>query len=69
MSKLITVDAGGTTATVEDAKIGDIFTTLISSDKAVTGTYGLVQRAGLFLGGMSVQTKRLRGTFNPFVSA
>lgn len=69
MSKKVTViPANGTTpasAVVEDAKIADILTTALSADSAVTGTYGLVQKAALFVGGMAVQSKRKMGTFNP----
>lgn len=65
MSKKIVLAANGATATVADATIGDIFTTVISTDTAVTGTYGLVQKGLLLVGGMSIQSKRKLGTFNP----
>lgn len=67
MSKKITLSADGETATVADAKLGDILTTAVSTDSAVTGMYGLLQRAGLFVGGMAVNSFRLRGSINPFV--
>lgn len=67
MSKKITLAADGKSATVADATIGDIFSTLISQDSAVTGIYGLGQRAGLVVAGMAVNAFRLRGTPNPFV--
>lgn len=65
-SKKVTLSADGTTATVADAKLGDILTTVLSSDSAVTGAYGFAQRAALFVAGMSVQNKRVAGSFNPF---
>lgn len=66
--KVTIIPANGSTpatATVVDAKIMDILTTAISTDSAVTGTYGLLQKAALFVGGMAVQNKRRVGTFNP----
>lgn len=67
MSKVVTV--GGTeaepTATFEEAKIGDIFSTALSTDKALTGTYGLLQRVGLMLGGMAIEAKMRSDTFKP----
>lgn len=70
MSYKVTVVPGvGTaqpTVAIEDAKIADIITTALSTDSAVTGTYGLLQKAALFVGGMSVQSKRKQDTFNPF---
>lgn len=67
MSKLIKLDAEGKTASVADAKIGDVFSTIVSTDSAVTGIYGLAQRAALLVGGMAINAFRLRGTPNPFV--
>lgn len=67
MSKKIVLAADGKTATVSDAVIGDIFSTIVSQDSAVTGIYGLAQRAGLVVAGMAVNSFRLRGTPNPFV--
>lgn len=65
MSKKIVLAANGATATVAEASISDIFTTAISTDTAVTGTYGLVQKGLLLVGGMMIQSKRKLGTFNP----
>jgi hypothetical protein len=65
VSKKIVVAADGT-ATAADAEMLDVVTTVLSSDSAVTGTYGLVQKALLFIGGMSVQNYRKAATFNPF---
>lgn len=67
-SKKVTVNEGGTAATVVDAKIGDIFSTLLSTDDALTGSYGLLQKAGLVAAGMTVNSYRLRGSFNPIVA-
>lgn len=69
MSKLVTAAATGTTATQADATVGDIFTTILSTDKAVTGTYGLVQKGLLFVGGMAAQNFRLGNGLNPFKGA
>lgn len=63
--KVTVVTANGTTtATAEEAKIGDIVTTLFSTDQAVTGTYGLAQKVFLVLGGMSFQSQRKSGSWN-----
>jgi len=70
--KSLKVTVGGTdavpTATVEDATVTDIFTTVISTSEAVTGVYGIVQKAMLLVGGMALQSKRMGGGFNPFAS-
>lgn len=68
MSKIVTLSADEATATVAEAKLGDIFTTVLSSNKALTGTYGFIQKAGLVAGGMLVNSYRLAGSFNPMVS-
>lgn len=68
MSKKVTLNAAGDAATVAEATIGDIFSTMISTDSAVTGVYGLGQRAALFVGGMAVQNMRLGRGVNPFAS-
>jgi hypothetical protein len=67
-SKKVTLSADGTTATVAEATAADIFTTLISSDSAVTGAYGYVQKFGLVVGGMALQNYRLGQGMNPFAS-
>lgn len=67
-NKVTVIPANGNTpasATVVEAKIADILTTALSTDSAVTGTYGLIQKGALFVGGMAVQSKRKLGTFNP----
>lgn len=65
MSKLITLSADGTTATVAEAKIADIVTTAISTNTAVTGTYGLIQKGLMVVGGMALQNNRLGRGWNP----
>lgn len=60
----VTTTGGATTAAAEDAKIGDVLTTLISSDQALTGTLGLAQKAAILLGGMAIQSRRTTGSFN-----
>lgn len=67
MSKKITLSADEATATVADATIGDAFSTLFSTDSAVTGMYGLAQKAALVVSGMTINSYRLRGSFNPIV--
>lgn len=59
MSKKVTVNAAGDAATVADATIGDIFGTLLSTDTALTGAYGLTQKVGLVVAGMVGQNMRL----------
>jgi hypothetical protein len=68
MSKKVTLDAAGTAATVVDATIGDVFTTILSTDSAITGMYGLAQKAVLVAAGMAGQNYRLGRGIN-FVSA
>jgi hypothetical protein len=68
-SKKISLSADGTSATVADATISDVFSTAISQDTAVTGIYGLAQKALLFVGGMAAQNVRVGGGINPFKSA
>lgn len=65
-SKTLTLAADGLTATVADATITDIFTTVIDTNKAVTGLYGLGQSAMLAVGGMAFQNYRLGRGLNPF---
>lgn len=67
-SQLVTVSASGTTvtATTKAASVADVLTSVISTDSAITGTMGLAQRIGLFVGGMSVQSKLKTGSWNPF---
>lgn len=65
VSKKLVLAADGATATVADATISDIFTTAISSNEVVTGTYALVQRALFVVGGMSIQNVRAGRGWNP----
>lgn len=46
MSTKVVVAADGT-VTKTDAVLGDIFSTAVSTDSAIVGTYGLIQRGGL----------------------
>lgn len=64
MSKLITVDANGV-PTAADAKLMDVVTSVVSTNTALTGTYGLIQKVSLVALGMSAQSKRKLGTWNP----
>lgn len=64
MSKKVIVDAAGA-ATATTAVIADVFTTLASTDSALTGTLGLVQKAGLVVAGMAIQNNRLGRGWNP----
>lgn len=65
MSKKIVLSADGASATVADAVVMDVLTTAISTSEAVTGTYGLIQKA-LFVGaGMAIQNNRLGRGWNP----
>jgi hypothetical protein len=67
-SKKMTLSADGTTATVADAVVGDVFTTLFASGEAVTGAYKYIQEGGLFLTGMAFQNYRVGFGLNPFAS-
>lgn len=61
----VTVSAEGVvSAAVGDATVGDIFTTLLSTDQAVTGAYKYVQMIGLAVSGMALQEYRRSGTLN-----
>lgn len=65
-SKLLTLNAAGDAATITDATVTDIFTSLIDGDKAVTGLYGYAQSGMLVLGGMVAQSYRKGDGLNPF---
>lgn len=61
----LTVNAQGVpTAAVTDATFGDIFTTAISTDQCVTGSYGAVQKLGFVMTGMAIQEYRRAGSPN-----
>lgn len=66
VSKKVTLAVDGLTATVVDATLTDVVTTIISTNESITGIYGFVQKLGLVGIGMVVQNKRLGGGFNPF---
>lgn len=63
-----TTAGGAPTVTREDAKITDILTTALSTDSAVTGAYGLIQKGLVFAGGMAVNNYMKKGSFN-FIKA
>jgi hypothetical protein len=65
-SKKMTLSADGTTATVADATLGDIFTTAFSSGDSLTGGYKYAQMGMFVLGGMAWQSHRMGGSLNPF---
>lgn len=69
VSKKLTLAADGATAAVATAEATDIFTTLIDTNVALTGAYGLAQKALLFVGGMALQNYRIAGSINPFSRA
>lgn len=54
---------GTVTFTSSDATIGDIFTTLVSTNESVNGFYGLAQRGLLLVGGMVGQSALSGGGF------
>jgi hypothetical protein len=68
VSKKVTLSADGDTATVADAEIADVFSTIFSTDSCVTGMYGFLQKAVLFGGGLIVGNKRHSGEFFNFGS-
>lgn len=65
-SKKIVLAADGLTATVTTAEASDILTTALSMDSAVTGWFGVAQKALGVVAGMSYQNKRMGGGLNPF---
>jgi hypothetical protein len=67
-SKKVVLSADGATATVAEATIGDIFTTLVNSGEAVTGAYKYVQSGLTFVAGMAFQNYRVGLGMNPFAS-
>lgn len=67
VSQKVTVaeGSGGTiTVTAKPAEMLDIVTTAVSTDSALTGMYGLAQRAALVAIGMATQSKIKTGSFN-----
>lgn len=63
------LSADKTSVSLTDATISDAASTLLSTNEVVFGTTALVQRVGLFVGGMAYQAWRLTGSANPFVKA
>lgn len=56
---------GKYTATCENAEFADLFTTILSSDQNLTGSYGFGQKAIMLVGGMMLQEYRRSGRLNP----
>jgi hypothetical protein len=65
-SKLLTLNAAGDAATVADATIADMFTSIIDPNKSLTGLYSIAQSGLLFVGGMAFQSYRKGDGLNPF---
>lgn len=59
---VVKANDGALTATREDAVFADLFTTLFSSDQAVTGVMGFGQKAALVVTGMAIQEYRRSGS-------
>lgn len=68
VSKKLTLAADGLSATVVDATLTDVLTTMIDTNASLTGIYGFAQKLGFVGIGMVVQNKRLGGGFNPFAA-
>lgn len=68
-SKKVVLSADETTATVAPATVGDIFTTALSMNEAVTGAYGVAQKLLIGAGGAMIQNVRLGRGVNIFKSA
>lgn len=69
MSKLVTQATaadGSVSFTSVDAGITDVVTSVFSTEKVLTGSMALVQRAGILAAGMSLQNYRLTGGWNFF---
>lgn len=55
---------GDITVTAKPAELIDVLTTAVSTDSALTGAYGLGQKAALVVAGMSIQSKLKTNSFN-----
>lgn len=66
MAKILKLNAAGTDATIAEATIGDIVTSIFSSDSGVTGMYGVLQKASLAAGGVIAANKNHSGSFFNF---
>lgn len=64
-SKKLTLNADNS-VTVTDPTLVDVATSLIDTNVALTGAYGLMQKGLVALAGASVQNYRLTGSLNPF---
>lgn len=60
------IKVNGDQATVSNASIQDVVTTIVAPDQAVVGVAGYLQAASLVLAGMSLATKKHKGSYNPF---
>lgn len=67
-SKKLTLNADNS-VTVTDPTLADVATSLIDSNVALTGAYGLLQKGLLAFAGASAQNYRLTGSLNPFKAA
>lgn len=65
MSKKITLSVDGATATVTEAKLGDIVGTMVSSDVKLTGGYGFLQSLAWVALGAVAESKKRGGGFLP----
>lgn len=66
MSKKLTLNADNT-VTVVDATLGDIPSTMISSNSKLTGVYGFVQSAAFVGIGAVAESKKRGGGFLPAI--
>lgn len=66
MSKKLTLNAAGDAVTIADATLTDVFSTLLSSDVALTGMYKYAQEAVIGLGAAVLMNKRHSGEFFNF---
>lgn len=62
MGKKITLNDNGTTATVEEATVGDVVTSVFDGDVALTGGHKYAQLAIAGVVGAVVQNYRVRGS-------
>lgn len=69
MSKKMTLSADGLTATVAEATMTDILTTVIDSNVSLTGAYKFMQTAGLVVVGMGISNRKHSGSFTNFGAA
>jgi hypothetical protein len=65
-SKLVTLSADETTATVADATAMDTVSTLVSMNSAVTGYMGMAQKVGLVAAGAMISNKVHKDSFIDF---